>query len=127
METQQDVLWRVVFYGSGTHVVTTNRPEEPWFYVYGPLAQEGFDDVRYKMCEDLSAFMNGSSRRPLWLDDMTRVSETLLEGFDGSSVFATGPMYDTDPPKLCWAEKQDQEAKDKRARLIDKLFLRSNR
>ena len=117
------MIWRVDCYGSGTHIVTTRRSGEPWFYVHGPCSQEEYDKIRYQMCEDISGFMNGSIQRPLWLNDMVRVSETKIEGSDGSCVFVTGPMYDRDPPKCSWGVCQDQESKDKRARLIDRLWL----
>ena len=125
MEIREDMIWRVECYGSGTHIVTTRRAGEPWLYVYGPYIETSIDKIRFRMCEEIADFMNDSSKRPAWLDDMRRISETRLEGVDGSTVFATGPMYDKDPPKCYWTVCEDQESKDKRARLMDRLCLGS--
>jgi hypothetical protein len=124
--------WRVQTFPSGTHIVTTLDADEAHLYVYGPkpvgLKDEEGEDVqadrnRFRMCEDLASFLNGGER-PAWLDDMRRASETQLIGSDGSDITATGLMYDRNPPAMEWWLREDAEACDKRARLIDRLWLK---
>ena len=127
--------WQCEYFGSGTCIVSNaNSKEEPFaygvhslephFYIYGPNSKS--DDKRQrdrmKCCEDIRDFMNGGDR-PQWLDDMRRVSEEHAEDLDGTMITATGPSIDTDPPKCFWVKNNSQEAKDARARLMDRLFL----
>lgn len=116
--------WHTESYESGTTVVMHDYGQ-PWLYVYVPGSD--IDDGRYRLgaCEALADFLNGGAR-PRWLDDMERYGERMLRGTDGSFVQATGPMYDADPPRLNWCEREDASAVDARARLIDRLMLRSN-
>lgn len=127
--TTTQETWAARSFPSGTQIVTRDDPNEPHFYVYGPKPVGPKDDEgddpqairnRYRMCDDLRAWMNGGER-PAWLDDMRRVSETRVIGDDGSSISAVGPSYDADPPKLDWHERDDPASQDKRARLIDRL------
>jgi hypothetical protein len=67
--------------------------------------------------------MNGVGKRPAWLDDMERVSETKAVSLTGASVSATGPCIDIDPPRLNWQEDDSDESKNDRACLLDVLFL----
>lgn len=59
--------------------------------------------------------------RPAWMDDMRRDSERSLIGCDNSSIYATGPSYDANPPHMFWRECDDEDARNARARLIDRL------
>lgn len=113
--------WRVQWFGSGTMIVTDLT--WPHYYVYGPRNDDEDQGVRdrYKVCEDLRDYLNGGTR-PAWLDDMYRTSEKHAEGLDHTKITAVGPMYDRDPPNLWWDEEDSQEAKDSRARLMDRLF-----
>ena len=111
-------MWNTMMFGSGTHIVKRDVADEPWLYVYGPRDEDDSQPVRYSMCKELERFLNGG-QRPLWLCDMARVSEEELIGADGSSISATGPLYDADPPNLRWETCEDVESKNKRARLID--------
>jgi hypothetical protein len=115
-------LWTQRAYESGTQIVTTDEPGEPWLYICYPGSHDDDDHyrIRWQMCSELAAFLNGGPR-PAWLDDMRRVSETTLKGIDGSDIEAVGPMYDADPPNLNWRTCDDDESKNKRARLIDRL------
>lgn len=117
MTQQQTETWTRRAYGSGTQIVTSGQPDRPHLYVYGLV---GDDISRTRICEDLVLLLN-DDRRPAWWDDISRVSEVLLMACDGTSIFATGPYLDTDPPNGAWAERQDDEGKDARARLIDRL------
>lgn len=128
MTQTETAVWRVESFPSGTCIVTT-RERGPHLYVYGPKPvgpkdEEGDDPVadraRYQMCEQLAAWLNGGDR-PVWMDDMQRVSEIELQGTDGSSITATGPSYDANPPALDWRQCDDQESRDARARLIDRM------
>ena len=66
--------WDVQCFGSGTMIVSPDD-RGPWLYVYGPRNDD--DDRcqrdRFKVCEDLCAFLNGGPR-PAWLNDMRRTS-----------------------------------------------------
>jgi hypothetical protein len=118
--------WRTCCFSSGTHIVTSRLPNLPWLYIYGPNcsgAEESFDDIRYKMCEEISSYLNNEIKRPDWLYDMERVSETRIIGVDGSSIFATGPKHDVDPPKCVWRDRDDEVSKNARAKLINQLFI----
>jgi hypothetical protein len=112
--------WRVDMYESGSTNVA-REPDEPFLGVYVP--GEDIDDPRYRVgaCKALAAFLNSDGPCPAWLDDMERYGERMLRGTDGSFVRATGPMYDSEPPKCNWKEREDHAAKDARARLIDTL------
>ena len=114
--------WRVECFLSGTQIVTDGT--WPHYYVYGPGgADEGeADRNRYRVCCDLRDYLNGGER-PAWLDDLVRVSESHAEALDHTSITATGPMIDADPPKLHWVQDDSDEAKAARARLMDALFL----
>jgi hypothetical protein len=115
-------IWQVQAFASGTHIVTDGGAG-PWLYVLCTNPEDLDDNrERFRMCEDLADFLNGGLR-PAWLDEMERVREYELIGVDGSCVTATGPMYDADPPNLNWHERQDDESRDARARLIDRLWL----
>lgn len=111
-------------YHSGTCVVMPNEAKQPWLYVYGPVnPDEGKRHrQRFAMCRELADFLNGGVR-PTWLDDMERKSETEATDLDGSSIVATGPMIDRDPPKCSWCDDESDAAKAARARLMDRLFL----
>lgn len=119
-------MWQVRCYGSGTTNVEdmdSHAGESPWLYVVVVYPIDGDRSrQRYEMCQDLCRFLNGGPR-PAWLDDMERVSEYELSAVDGSSVQACGPMFDADPPNLNWQTRQDDDAKNARARLIDRLWL----
>jgi hypothetical protein len=125
----EKLRWRSEFYPSGTCVVKT-REREPHLGVYGPrgVGDEKYEDgddvnavrIRYRMTDELAAWMNDGPR-PAWLDDLRRVSETKLVGLDGSMVLALGPFYDANPPALQWKECDDVESRDARARLIDRV------
>lgn len=124
IESPPKEAWRPMFYGSGTCNVSTFLPRMPYLYVCGPRHED--DDIsqrnRMQMCYELAEFLNGGSRPP-WLDDMERRSEDSCDDLDGSSIRATGPSIDIDPPNLNWREDNSDEAKDDRARLMDRLFL----
>lgn len=127
--------WKVVCYESGTmNVVDTLGPKvpfaygmsrtTPWLYIFGPGGsnQSESDSNRYKVCEDIAAFLNGGAR-PAWLDDMERINEDHAIGLDRTSITATGPCIDRDPPKCWWVDDKSPEACNARARLMDRLFM----
>ena len=116
--------WEVSCYPSGTMIVAQRDRLWPHLYVYGPGGETETACVRnrFKVCEDLAAFLNGGER-PAWLDDLTRVSETYAEALDHTNIMAIGPMFDSDPPNLNWKEDESWEASAARARLMDRLFL----
>lgn len=115
--------WVHRWYGSGTQIVANDANLlAPCLYVYGPRFdnEDDSDRARYQVCEELAAFLNGGPR-PAWLDDMERVSESSLSDLDGSLIDAVGPLYDIDPPKLNWQQRDDEDSRSARARLIDRL------
>ena len=129
--------WECKYYGSGTCIVENALgPKEafkygvhnlsPHFYIYGPgnPDESKYMRDRVKCCEDIRDFMNGGDR-PAWLDDLWRVNESHAEDFDGTKITATGPSFDASPPACDWRQNDTQEAKDARARLMDRLFLSS--
>lgn len=121
--------WEHQCYQSGTMVVTdVNNCSAPWLYVYGPANQNEALYVRDRMqcCKQLREFLMGGER-PTWLDDLRRVSEEHAEDLDGTQVTACGPMYDANPPRLQWMPDQSTEAKNARARLMDRLFLKKEK
>jgi hypothetical protein len=117
--------WECQYFGSGTTIVTQCVPRQPHYYIYGPR-NEGDERAetrdRFRTCEQIRDFLNGGDR-PAWLDDMERRDEISAEGLDGTSIFATGPSIDRDPPNLDWIQDDSDEAKSARARLMDLLFL----
>ncbi len=131
--------WQCEYFQSGTCIVSNAncRKEpfaygvhslDPYFYIYGP-SNENEDKSqrdRMKCCEDIRDYLNGGER-PKWLDDLRRVSENHAEDLDGTMITTTGPSVDRDPPKCFWVQDNSQEAKDARARLMDRLFLSSSR
>jgi len=115
--------WVHRWYASGTQIVVNDADVlAPYLYVYGPVLASEDDTVRgrYQVCEQLAAFLNGGPR-PAWLDDMDRTSETQLTDLDGTIIDAVGPLYDCDPPKLNWQQTEDEQSRNQRARLIDRL------
>ena len=114
--------WTCRFFGSGTMVVTRDVASLPHFYVYGPMGADESETYqnRRKCCHELCEYLNGGTR-PLWLGDMKRTQEQSIWDLDGTSIRATGPMVDIDPPSLNWKEDTSIQADDARARLIDKL------
>lgn len=133
MLTLTPTEWRAESFPSGTCIVRNGGAKAvdlPWLYVFGPKPvgpkdEEGDDPraerTRYQMCEQLAVFLNGGEC-PRWLSSLRRVSETKLLDVDGSEIIATGPMYDANPPQLDWRQREDVEAIDSRARLIDRLW-----
>lgn len=118
--------WHSDAYESGTTNVSDHGPG-PWLYVFIP--GDDIDDSRnrYAECDRLAAFLNGEGPRPSWLDDMERTREEQMRGPDGAIVEACGPMYDADPPRCNWCRCEDDESRDARARLIDRLHLSGER
>lgn len=117
-------IWEPAFYGSGTCLVRRRDDyRAPYLYVCGPRNDD--DDQwmrdRYAMCYQLTEYLNGG-KRPLWLADMRRTKEDEATDLDGSSIRATGPMVDKDPPNLHWVEDDSYEAAIARARLMDMVF-----
>lgn len=99
------------------------RGLRPWLYIYGPGEPDDGQSNRYKVCEDVRDYLNGRIPRPKWLDDLQRTSEEKAEGIDRTSIRATGPMIDINPPWCHWEEDNSVDAKNARARLMDHLFL----
>lgn len=115
--------WKHEVYGSGTQIVTRNDGG-PHFYIYGPLSDNETQDYRNRsqVCKDVCDFLNGGDR-PEWLDDMHRPDEYSAKDLDGTQIYATGPMYDANPPKGNWRQDDSDEGKNARARLMNLLFL----
>jgi hypothetical protein len=124
LKTEKPVTWKPQFFGSGTCIVTSLEAKKPHLYVYGPRNDDDgqCQRDRMKMCYQLADFLNGGDR-PAWLDDMERRSEDACDDLDGSSIRATGPSIDRNPPALDWWEDGSDEANSNRARLMDRLFL----
>jgi hypothetical protein len=123
MTSETATKWVPAFYGSGTCTVTRHDSREPHLYVYGPR-NENEDDwmrARYKMCYELAEWLN-DGKRPAWLDDLKRTEEGYAFDLDGTCIYATGPVYDADPPNLNWKQCDDEESRNARARLIDLLM-----
>lgn len=136
--TKSGERWQCEYFQSGTCIVSNaNCRKEPFaygvhsldphFYIYGPgnKDENKAQRDRMKCCEDIRDYLNGGER-PKWLDDLRRVSEDHAEDVDGTKITATGPSIDKDPPKCFWVQDDSQEAKDARARLMDRLFLQSD-
>lgn len=132
--------WQVRGFASGTMIVQDQaapfepfaygvRCTKPHLYVYGPGYGTNYSETaavqnRYFCCTALAVFLNGGPR-PRWLDDLRRVSETHAEDLDGTSITATGPMIDRNPPRCDWINDPSPEAQDARARLMDRLGIPS--
>jgi hypothetical protein len=119
--------WMMQTFGSGTMIVTSGEPGQPHLYIYGPDVNDGkgYDPGtqhnRYQCCRDIETFLNGGPR-PRWLDDLTRLREDYAEDVDGTSITAV-LLVDRNPPTMDWWTNESDEACDKRARLMDRLFL----
>lgn len=116
--------WMPRYFESGTTIVDSGVAGEPWLYIYGPGNEDEDQWMRdrFAMCEQLAEWMNGGKPRPQWLSDMERQTEESAVGLDGSSVTAVGPLIDINPPNLHWVTDNSEEAKNKRARLMDRIF-----
>lgn len=133
-----DEQWRCEYFLSGTCIVSNAnsrksafaygvRSLDPHFYIYGPGSrdEDKAQRDRMKCCEDIRDYLNGGER-PKWLDDLKRLSEDHAEDLDGTKITATGPMIDREPPKCFWVQDESLDAKDARARLMDRLFLQQH-
>lgn len=109
--------WKARYYGSGTSVVTMDMPSRPLFYVFGPRWGIQREWARQDMCEELCAFLNGGDK-PAWLYSMIRTSANEVEGLDGSSVSACGPIRLISEK---WEDISDAPALTARRELIDRL------
>ena len=103
--------------------VSSRTAGMPHFYIYGPNNPDESirERERQQCCIDVRDYMNGGVR-PEWLDDLYRVGETQTEAADGTSVDVVGPFVDADPPNLVWVFDESQDARDARARLMDRLL-----
>ncbi len=113
--------WEASFYPSGTTIVALRtRADKPHLYVYADVgvSEDRTQGDRYEMCRQLAEFLNGGAM-PAWLDDMKRVSERKIVSLSGADISAVGPMFDREPPKLLWCERDDDEANNYRATLIN--------
>jgi hypothetical protein len=63
---------------------------------------------------------------PAWFSDMKRVSETMLDGFDGTTIHAVGLLKDAGPPKCMWVQDDSPQAQNLREKLIDYLMDKCN-
>lgn len=118
--------WEPRYYGSGTTIVGLRlHQHKPHLYIYADAAvdESRYMRDRYEMCRQLTAYMNGGER-PEWLDDFERLDEISSRSLCGGQIFATGPVYDRDPPNLFWVQDDSDDAKNDRARLMDVLFCK---
>ena len=116
--------WQPEFYVSGTCIVVDRESvRTPHLYIYGPRHED--DDKtqtqRMRLCYEIAEYMNGGER-PSWIDDLERRSEDSADDLDGTSIRATGPSVDVNPPNLDWREDVSDEAVLARARLMDIFF-----
>jgi len=117
--------WDCAFFGSGTTIVRLKEHQHrPHLYVYSDstLDEDRWMRDRYAMCYQLRDHMNGGDR-PVWLDDIERLTETFAKALTGASISAVGPMVDADPPNLNWVWDESDDAKNDRARLMDAVFF----
>jgi len=116
-------MWTAQSYPSGTHLVTENKPREPHLYVYGPDIENKYRNnlCTSMMCEELAGFLNGGEAPP-WLNELERNDDNILVGCDGTRIIASGPYYDQAPPTYDWIECDEEEFKELRKSLIDKLL-----
>jgi hypothetical protein len=117
-------MWEVQWFPSGTQIVRDTENPQPHFYVYGPggADESESDRNRHAVCRSLADYLNGGER-PAWLDDMERVTEAYAVSLDHTRITATGPSVDIDPPNCDWRLDDSDDAKNARARLMDRLFL----
>lgn len=117
--------WSPRFYQSGTMIVVhCDVPSH--YYLYGPgnADEDAAQRDRAQMCRDLADYLNGG-HEPKWLADMKRVSDGYAMDIDGSSIRATGPSVDTNPPHCFWVEDNSPEAVACRKHIMDHLFPES--
>ncbi len=116
---EQVAEWYCHCYPTGACVVTTGLAGRPWFYV-------NFEEVgtknRIVIGRQIASYLNLQRHRPAWFADMERVSAEVIAGIDGTSVTASGPVFDADPPNLKWQEVVTPEAVKARGQLMDLLF-----
>ena len=114
-------LWKTRTFQSGTMIVSTDDPTDPWLYVFGPGGET--DTMthcnRFSCCEQIRNFLNGGLR-PDWLDDLERIDSSTAESLDRTHISAAGPMIDAHPPCLKWVDAPG--AKRKQKLLMDRLF-----
>lgn len=105
-------------------VIVTNG-HGPHLRIYGPQYGQTEDKAcidRLFIAEQVRDIMNRDMDRPAWFADLFRQDEQTLIGAWGLSIEAAGPFID---PKgtLAWEQNETPEAKDQRARLIDRLTI----
>ena len=119
--------WIHEIFLSGTQLVKPilESRELPYLYVYGPAGanEEETDIMRIQICIDLTKWLNGG-KKPEWINDISRISETQLIGLDGTSITACGLWIDADPPNLNWVMDDSFEASRLRAELIDFICMK---
>jgi len=103
--------WFFFNYQSGTHIVKSEVPGKPYFYVTANATE------KYRICKDLQGMMNGCEC-PGWLRFLKRTSDEVLEGH-GIKILASGPLVDKDPPNLHWVTDMSDAAVRDRRELID--------
>jgi hypothetical protein len=74
-----------------------------------------------EICKQLRDFLNGGAR-PEWLDELQWIPPHKLMRPDGFTITVEGPLYDSDPPNLFWKQREDEEAKRARTKLLEELF-----
>jgi len=119
--------WEWHSYTSGTQVIVPipQSWDLPYLYVYGPPGKDEGDTYRMRSmtCQELCMWLNGGAM-PAWFNDLQRVSETQLDGLDGTTITAVGLFIDANPPACQWAQDDSWHAHNLRAKLIDYLMAK---
>lgn len=116
-EPEPPDTYKVAVYQSGTTNVELIHERGPWLTFY-----DRSDARRKKMASEIADFLNGKGDFPDWMWDMHRTSASVLKSGGGSTcINVTGPMIDSDPPKLAWVEDRSNAAIMARNNLMDKI------
>jgi hypothetical protein len=115
--------WHAITFPNGNTIVEQNDLRLPHFCVWGPGGTTRSDAARnqQRLAESLRDHLNGGDPPP-WLADVERTSETRADGCDGTSIEATGPMVDADPPNEQWEEDGSEHAERARIALMERLM-----
>lgn len=109
------IVWRYESYQSGTHVVISDKPGWPHYYVYA--------DSRSEVCQDLRDWLNGGER-PVWASTLKlhEKSKECCVGKYGIEISAVGPMVlpQGDNGRLGWQTDETKSAE--RQMLINNLM-----
>lgn len=117
--------WQTTIFQSGT-TIAKKGSSAPHFYVVGcpGYTDEQMAKMRFEVAEEICRWMNGEKPKGgiIAVENFTPEGNLVLSS--GIQIHATGPVYDAEPPKLCWTQLETEEAREQRRALIQDLVVK---